>query len=122
MITPDVRVVPAGSSAERESHHETHPFGATVHMTSSIEATSSAPKVTVDDLGSEEAFLAAIDETIKYFNDGDIVSRCSGGLATCGNAHGKLVDALADRVPRKGAGSVVVGPSMIKLIGQTPSS
>jgi small subunit ribosomal protein S1 len=51
-------------------------------MTSSIEATSSAPaaittnsgsKVTVDDLGSEEAFLAAIDETIKYFNDGDIV-------------------------------------------------
>ncbi|WP_442875215.1 30S ribosomal protein S1 [Actinoplanes sp. NBC_00393] len=50
-----------------------HPFGATVHMTSSIEATSSANKVTVDDLGSEEAFLAAIDETIKYFNDGDIV-------------------------------------------------
>jgi small subunit ribosomal protein S1 len=45
-------------------------------MTSSIEATSGAPtrsKVTVDDLGSEEAFLAAIDETIKYFNDGDIV-------------------------------------------------
>src|SRR4051794_20887276 len=44
-------------------------------MTSSIEATSSATrsKVTVDDIGSEEAFLAAIDETIKYFNDGDIV-------------------------------------------------
>jgi small subunit ribosomal protein S1 len=42
-------------------------------MTSSIEATSSANKVAVDDLGSEEAFLAAIDETIKYFNDGDIV-------------------------------------------------
>jgi hypothetical protein len=47
----------------------------------------------------------------------NIVPRSSGGLATCGNAHGKLVDALADRVPRKGAGSVVVGPSMIKLIG-----
>jgi small subunit ribosomal protein S1 len=51
-------------------------------MTSSIEATSSATggsatdaanQVTVDDLGTEEAFLAAIDETIKYFNDGDIV-------------------------------------------------
>ena len=42
-------------------------------MTSSIEATSSANRVTIDDLGSEEAFLAAIDETIKYFNDGDIV-------------------------------------------------
>ncbi|WP_433385167.1 30S ribosomal protein S1 [Actinoplanes sp. CA-142083] len=52
---------------------QNHPFGATVHMTSSIEATSSANRVTVDDLGSEEAFLAAIDETIKYFNDGDIV-------------------------------------------------
>ena len=43
-------------------------------MTSSIEASSSTPQqVTVDDLGSEEAFLAAIDATIKYFNDGDIV-------------------------------------------------
>src|SRR5215510_9909281 len=56
-------------------------------MTSSIEATSSATaatdapamttssgsRVAFDDLGSEEAFLAAIDETIKYFNDGDIV-------------------------------------------------
>ncbi|GAA4896123.1 small subunit ribosomal protein S1 [Stackebrandtia albiflava] len=47
-------------------------------MTSSIEATSSTAaesgsKVAVDDLGSEEALLAAIDETIKYFNDGDIV-------------------------------------------------
>ncbi|NYH54425.1 30S ribosomal protein S1 [Nocardiopsis sinuspersici] len=41
-------------------------------MTSSTEATS-APQVAVNDIGSEEAFLAAIDETIKYFNDGDIV-------------------------------------------------
>jgi small subunit ribosomal protein S1 len=40
-------------------------------MTSSTEA--STPKVAVNDIGSEEAFLAAIDETIKYFNDGDIV-------------------------------------------------
>jgi len=29
--------------------------------------------VAVNDIGSQEAFLAAIDETIKYFNDGDIV-------------------------------------------------
>ena len=41
-------------------------------MTSSTEA-NSTPKVAVNDIGSEEAFLAAIDETIKYFNDGDIV-------------------------------------------------
>jgi small subunit ribosomal protein S1 len=42
-------------------------------MTSTTEATSSTPQVAVNDIGSEEAFLAAIDETIKYFNDGDIV-------------------------------------------------
>ncbi|HEX6337084.1 MAG TPA: 30S ribosomal protein S1 [Jiangellaceae bacterium] len=45
-------------------------------MTSSTEATptSATPQVAVNDVGSEEAFLAAIDETIKYFNDGDIVA------------------------------------------------
>ncbi|MQA83452.1 MAG: 30S ribosomal protein S1 [Streptosporangiales bacterium] len=42
-------------------------------MTSSTEATPATPQVAVNDIGSEEAFLAAIDETIKYFNDGDIV-------------------------------------------------
>ncbi len=41
-------------------------------MTTSTQA-NSTPKVAVNDIGSEEAFLAAIDETIKYFNDGDIV-------------------------------------------------
>ncbi|OYN88317.1 30S ribosomal protein S1 [Parenemella sanctibonifatiensis] len=40
-------------------------------MTSSLEA---APQVAVDDLGSPEALLEAIDKTIKYFNDGDIVT------------------------------------------------
>jgi small subunit ribosomal protein S1 len=35
--------------------------------------TAVAPQVAVNDIGSEEDFLAAIDETIKYFNDGDIV-------------------------------------------------
>ncbi|MDH4160604.1 MAG: 30S ribosomal protein S1 [Actinomycetota bacterium] len=44
-------------------------------MTSSTEALSSpaAAQVAVNDIGSEEDFLAAIDLTIKYFNDGDIV-------------------------------------------------
>ncbi len=32
-----------------------------------------APQVAVNDIGSEEDFLAAIDSTIKYFNDGDLV-------------------------------------------------
>jgi small subunit ribosomal protein S1 len=44
-------------------------------MTSSIEAPpeQETPQVAVNDIGTEEAFLAAVDETIKYFNDGDIV-------------------------------------------------
>ncbi|MGQ0464542.1 MAG: 30S ribosomal protein S1 [Sporichthyaceae bacterium] len=32
-----------------------------------------APQVAINDIGSAEDFLAAIDATIKYFNDGDIV-------------------------------------------------
>src|SRR6478752_1436002 len=47
-------------------------------MTASIEApldpaVRSTPQVAVNDIGSSEDFLAAIDQTIKYFNDGDIV-------------------------------------------------
>jgi small subunit ribosomal protein S1 len=42
-------------------------------MTSSIATPSAAPQVAVNDIGSEADFLAAIDLTIKYFNDGDIV-------------------------------------------------
>ena len=34
---------------------------------------STTPQVAVNDIGGMEDFLAAIDETIKYFNDGDIV-------------------------------------------------
>jgi hypothetical protein len=49
----------------------------------------------------------------------NIMPPSSGGLATCGNAHGKLVDALADRVSRQGAGSVVVGLGMIDSHDQT---
>ncbi|OQO91948.1 30S ribosomal protein S1 [Saccharomonospora piscinae] len=35
--------------------------------------TAQAKQVAVNDIGTEEDFLAAIDKTIKYFNDGDIV-------------------------------------------------
>ena len=34
---------------------------------------TTAPQVAVNDIGTAEDFLAAIDQTIKYFNDGDIV-------------------------------------------------
>ncbi len=36
-------------------------------------APAQAQQVAINDIGSEEDFLAAIDKTIKYFNDGDIV-------------------------------------------------
>jgi small subunit ribosomal protein S1 len=43
-------------------------------MTSTVEApTASTPVVAINDIGSADDFLAAIDSTIKYFNDGDIV-------------------------------------------------
>jgi small subunit ribosomal protein S1 len=35
--------------------------------------TSTTPQVAVNDIGSAEDFAAAVDLTIKYFNDGDIV-------------------------------------------------
>src|ERR1700683_4915184 len=48
-------------------------YGVHLNITTSSTEATSTPKVAVNDIGSEEAFLAAIDETIKYFNDGDIV-------------------------------------------------
>src|SRR5699024_4449958 len=44
------------------------PLRSTIHM-----PTSNTPQVAVNDIGTAEDFLAAIDSTIKYFNDGDIV-------------------------------------------------
>ena len=35
---------------------------------------SNTPQVAINDIGTAEDFLAAVDQTIKYFNDGDIVS------------------------------------------------
>ncbi|HVN10576.1 MAG TPA: 30S ribosomal protein S1 [Kineosporiaceae bacterium] len=43
-------------------------------MTTSTVEQTSTPQVAVNDIGSAEDFLAAVDQTIKYFNDGDIVS------------------------------------------------
>src|SRR5690348_307180 len=43
-------------------------------MTSTTEApVTTTPQVAVNDIGTSDDFLAAIDKTIKYFNDGDIV-------------------------------------------------
>jgi hypothetical protein len=42
-------------------------------MTASTVETT-APQIAINDIGSEEDLLAAIDATIKHFNDGDIVA------------------------------------------------
>src|SRR5213594_4813101 len=43
-------------------------------MTSTTEApVTTTPQVAINDIGDTDDFLAAIDQTIKYFNDGDIV-------------------------------------------------
>ena len=43
-------------------------------MTATTTAPSSMPQVAINDIGTAEELLAAIDATIKYFNDGDIVA------------------------------------------------
>src|ERR1700744_1598119 len=47
-------------------------FGFHYYMTSLAPAPT-APQVALNDIGSADDFMAAIDKTIKYFNDGDIV-------------------------------------------------
>src|SRR5438309_1759980 len=42
-------------------------------MTSTQVRPDSTPQIAINDIGTAEDFLAAIDKTIKYFNDGDIV-------------------------------------------------
>ncbi len=47
-------------------------IGSFSYMTISTPAPT-VPQVAVNDIGTDEDFLAAVDATIKYFNDGDIV-------------------------------------------------
>ncbi|GAB3047428.1 30S ribosomal protein S1 [Sediminivirga luteola] len=42
-------------------------------MTTTTPGTAEPKQVAINDIGSADDFLAAVDETIKYFNDGDIV-------------------------------------------------
>jgi small subunit ribosomal protein S1 len=61
-------------------------------MTTSSTEANTTPKVAVNDIGSEEAFLAAIDETIKYFNDSDIVEEPSSRSTGTGPARHRIQD------------------------------
>ncbi|MDN6331904.1 MAG: 30S ribosomal protein S1, partial [Micrococcaceae bacterium] len=42
-------------------------------MTITSNEKTGTPQVAINDIGTAEDFLAAVDATIKYFNDGDIV-------------------------------------------------
>ncbi|MDN6193249.1 MAG: S1 RNA-binding domain-containing protein, partial [Brevibacterium sp.] len=42
-------------------------------MTTTTPESVQPKQIAVNDIGTAEDFLAAVDETIKYFNDGDIV-------------------------------------------------
>src|SRR3954469_13897834 len=59
------------------TQHIIHPHLTVHHRSSSYmtasTATKAAPQIAINDIGSEEDLLAAIDATIKDFNDGDIV-------------------------------------------------
>src|SRR5699024_5637832 len=73
-------VCPPGHPGARARYapRRTRPSRSTVHNRSSYYMTAStvdttAPQIAVNDIGSEEDLLAAIDSTIKDFNDGDIV-------------------------------------------------
>ena len=55
--------------------------------TTGIATAPNTPQVAVNDIGSEADFLAAIDQTIKYFNDGDIVE---GTIVKVDRSHVRL--------------------------------
>src|SRR6201747_901789 len=66
--------LPPGPAGPRPTVPTHPPSGAIDHMTSTqVRPDSTTPEVAINDIGSAEDFLAAIDQTIKYFNDGDIV-------------------------------------------------
>ncbi len=56
--------------------------------------TVTSPQVAINDIGSAEDFLAAIDATIKYFNDGDIVE---GTIVKVDRDEGSARHRLQDR-------------------------
>src|SRR5687768_12372129 len=74
----DTHRAQAGQPRAQTAHPTTPIRTGATHLMSTdttIVPASSAPKqqVAINDIGTAEDFLAAIDQTIKYFNDGDIV-------------------------------------------------
>ena len=59
--------------AYRVSDLDHYSIGVPTYMTTTTPESVQPKQVAVNDIGTAEDFLAAVDETIKYFNDGDIV-------------------------------------------------
>ena len=59
--------------AQTAASERTTANGSSADQGDGTDRTPRTPQVAVNDIGSAEDFLAAIDLTIKYFNDGDIV-------------------------------------------------
>jgi small subunit ribosomal protein S1 len=66
---------PAKGSLQRAAtrHLDTPSYMTSTTVSPVSPATAPVPSVAINDIGSADDFLAAIDKTIKYFNDGDIV-------------------------------------------------
>src|SRR6476659_9098474 len=83
---PRTRVPARRSTGPQRARRPHANHGAPTHMTTSTLGTAASgqaasaaasqgagPQVAVNDIGTADDFLAAVDQTIKYFNDGDIV-------------------------------------------------
>src|SRR3954447_4576989 len=78
---PVHRPGPTGSTGPHNSIQppQRHDFAAARHETDAINSmtltpTASAPKqVAINDIGSADDFLAAVEKTLKFFNDGDLI-------------------------------------------------
>ena len=71
--TTDVSPAVSTDSQSEQTSTAASPAAGNGGAPRSAASTAGLPGIAYDDLGSEQAFLDAIDATIKYFDDGDIV-------------------------------------------------
>ncbi len=72
---PNISLGSPGGASRHTTTEITVRLGAHYYMTTTdlTAAEATVPAIAINDIGDEAALLAAIDQTIKYFNDGDIV-------------------------------------------------
>ena len=71
-VPSECRMDHTGAYLSRSTEFSVHNRSSYYMTASTVDTT--APQVAINDIGTEEDLLAAIDATIKHFNDGDIVS------------------------------------------------